>query len=187
MTDDLDVIRVPVIVANCPPGRITEDLYASAGGVRTIANQPNRTFAAQNGIVKCGGSWQQLGEKCFLAVAGSNRDWKDARSDCQTRAGTDLAVIPDQATTTFLQSMLAGVTSQYWVGLHDLPNENDFRWVDGQSLIDTNYTNWAPNQPNNGWLFSEDCVTFKPSNGKWNDAACDFGTRPYICERNSCK
>ncbi|XP_022088435.1 uncharacterized protein LOC110978072 [Acanthaster planci] len=141
---------------------------------------------AQSGVVKCGGSWQQLNDKCFLAVADSKLKWQDARANCQSRAGADLAIIPDTATSNLLMSMLSGVQSAYWVGLHDLPNEKDFRWVDGETPSDKTFTNWNPGEPNNGGWFwgNEDCVTFLPPSGKWNDLSCN-DKEAFICERNS--
>ena len=48
-----------------------------------------------------------------------------------------------------------------------------------------NYTNWAPNEPNEYGGYAEDCGHFlKLNHGLWNDMPCSYKL-PYICERYS--
>ncbi|XP_022088561.1 lymphocyte antigen 75-like [Acanthaster planci] len=146
-------------------------LCTSLLAVATAQNPP---------VPQCGGSWQQLNDKCFLVVS-SFSTWGTAQKRCQKKGG-NLAIIPDAATTTFLKNVLTGVGGQFWIGLHDVIAENTFKWIDGTPITSSSYTNWNPGEPNNSG--NEDCVTMYASSAKWNDDSCSK-TKYYICSRSS--
>ena len=54
--------------------------------------------------------------------------------------------------------------------------------------LQTNYTNWAENQPNNnGWIGEQDCVEIRHTMnaaGVWNDEDCTLVSR-FICEKTA--
>lgn len=72
--------------------------------------------------------------------------------------------------------------SQYWVGLDDINEENEWVWVDGGQTNNATVT-WFPGEPNQ-YGGNEDCANIK---GKMdnrlllNDAPCTT-YYPYICE-----
>ena len=70
---------------------------------------------------------------------------------------------------------------QFWTAGNDLQTENVFVW-DGMNDSINEYTDWAPNEPNqNGG--NEDCIAFFPFvNYHWNDEHCDKREN-YICEQ----
>lgn len=70
----------------------------------------------------------------------------------------------------------------YWIGLTDLEQENEWRWLDGTLL---EYKNWKAGQPDNwghGHGPGEDCaglINF----GQWNDFPCE-DMNHFICEKD---
>ncbi|XP_022109942.1 C-type mannose receptor 2-like [Acanthaster planci] len=74
--------------------------------------------------------------------------------------------------------------SNVWIGLNDRTVEGVYRWADGTPL--TGFTNWGPNQPDNGnKAFQEDCMYLRANEnfpGEWYDGYCDY-PRAYICEK----
>ena len=62
--------------------------------------------------------------------------------------------------------------SCYWIGLSDLVSKGNFAWHHSNTPLG-DYTNWAPEQPDNT-KNTEDCVHLLHDNDwKWNDVNCD--------------
>ncbi|XP_078679012.1 uncharacterized protein LOC144914705 isoform X6 [Branchiostoma floridae x Branchiostoma belcheri] len=104
---------------------------------------------------------------------------------CVKDGGT-LAMPRDQKTNEFLVGLKNSVDQRkpFRFGLHDIPEENVWRWMDGQELGD--FTDWAPEEPNNSGS-GEDCVEYWPqtqkkrTTNKWNDRSC-FYKEKFICQ-----
>lgn len=71
------------------------------------------------------------------------------------------------------------IFSEYWLGGRDDVIEGMWQWASTEQ--DFNFTNWAPDKPNN--IINEDCVSIDNNESyRWNDQPCHRVHR-YICER----
>jgi hypothetical protein len=66
----------------------------------------------------------------------------------------------------------------FWMNIHDMEQEGQWVWGDGQALT---YDAWAEGQPDD-YNEAEDCAHGNwRSTGQWNDVGC--GNRyPFVCE-----
>ncbi len=67
-----------------------------------------------------------------------------------------------------------------WIGLNDIQNEDQFRFEGFEFVSLSRYTNFHPNEPNNGILEEEDCVAIVGSTGLWYDINCN-DLAPFVC------
>uniref|UniRef100_A0A8C5PI29 C-type lectin domain-containing protein n=1 Tax=Leptobrachium leishanense TaxID=445787 RepID=A0A8C5PI29_9ANUR len=120
----------------------------------------------------CENDWVYFRGSCFL-FSTITSDWTQARKACKEE-GADLVVI----TKEYYFFISVRSSKHYWIGLHDMDEENEWQWVDG-----TNYTkNWNQGEPNNA-DDREDCVHTQP-NGKWNDVHCTYSNDiSALCKR----
>ncbi|XP_070573890.1 echinoidin-like [Ptychodera flava] len=76
----------------------------------------------------------------------------------------------------------------FWIGLSDRAHEGEFAWSDGGSFCDGDYSNWAPDEPNNSKNrkgSGQDCVQLwfrYDYEGLWDDEYCDVRPKGFICE-----
>ncbi len=121
-------------------------------------------------------------------VCSDSLTWDAARTRCR-EAGTDLAIIDDQAENDFVASKLAKPS---WIGLNDRDTEGDYRWIapgsTSSSGSSASFINWAKSVPDNcgaGLFGQQDCVRIA-SDGTWNDSdcagGCTEGTFAFVCE-----
>ena len=111
--------------------------------------------------------------------------------------GGKLAEPRTQTTNDFIADVAKGKgISQLWIGINDIKEEGTF--IYGSNDAPITWTNWAPDQPNNGdGEVQEDCVilaiteiTYLNNNypldsskqEKWFDGKCDY-TLSFVCER----
>ena len=120
----------------------------------------------------CADGYTEVGSKCFSAIAGP-ANYLDAITACCSEGGT-LATIESQAEQDAVYA-LTGDTGA-WIGLTDFMAEGTFVWVDGTAL---SYTNWRPNQPNNGGD-TQHCTWIRPDGG-WDDVICTK-EQAYVCQ-----
>ncbi|CAG0926432.1 hypothetical protein TFLX_00083 [Thermoflexales bacterium] len=86
---------------------------------------------------------------------------------CETIAITEsahLVTINDQAEQIWLVTVF-GTGFNRWIGYTDVVTEGQWGWVSGEQ---SNYTNWAPGEPNN-WHCGEDHAILSIYFGGWND------------------
>ncbi|KAM4040079.1 hepatic lectin-like [Anomaloglossus baeobatrachus] len=125
----------------------------------------------------CEPGWKQFGDSCYY-LTKFKASWSKIRSSCITQ-GTDLAVITSSSEQLFLSTFSeASISKRYWIGLHDMDEEEKWMWIDGTDY-QTSYQHWKKGEPNNSR--DEDCAhmwTF----GEWNDAPCDYDAYG-ICEK----
>ncbi|XP_794280.1 perlucin-like protein [Strongylocentrotus purpuratus] len=140
----------------------------------------------------CPDRFMKVGNRCYY-YNSDKVDWHDARHACE-RLGAHLVSIHNAEDSREVydlwkslidESFLVGGQRTYWIGLHDVQNENFFEWSDGTPM---DYSMWCSGEPNNSG--GEDCVSplSRGSNDfdrqKWNDFDC--GTRkPYFCRRSA--
>ncbi|BFZ07938.1 hypothetical protein BsWGS_10978 [Bradybaena similaris] len=133
-----------------------------------------------------------FGDQCFQFVLYKERDYTEAKKDCQSLSGT-LALTKTKAVQQFIQTTAQGlgINEAVWIGLNDEANENTFVWEDGTAL-DASISNWGEDEgPRTGLIQHslEDCVaTNTAKNGVWEDYHCEnelFGlisyNKHYIC------
>eukprot|EP00058_Branchiostoma_floridae_P019989 XP_002605479.1 hypothetical protein BRAFLDRAFT_92896 [Branchiostoma floridae] len=68
----------------------------------------------------------------------------------------------------------------FWIGLNDNQTEGTYRWPDGTRLAGCDFSNWAPNEPNenNG----QNCVQmWSAYDYKWDDDFCQY-EKYFICQ-----
>ncbi|XP_022111487.1 C-type lectin domain family 4 member F-like, partial [Acanthaster planci] len=137
----------------------------------------------------CEPGWSRSPDKCF-GLFGNDIDgaerltWSQADEACRAM-GANLAKILEEKMQPILSAMLVQASaSNVWIGLNDRTAEGVYRWADGTPL--TGFTNWGPNQPDNGNnAFQEDCMYLRANEdfpGEWYDGYCDY-PRAYICEK----
>lgn len=109
-----------------------------------------------------------VGGQCLMLYTATPRSWTDANTACMN-AGAHLAVLATQQQHTAAKA-LAG-TNNTWIGLTDVANENQFRWVDNTPF---SFTAWDPMEPNNGQgAYEEDCIVIAGARaGDWDDRPC---------------
>ena len=120
------------------------------------------------------------GSKCFH-VSTTSLNYDAAKIACQDM-GAQLATISDSTEDKLVQDLIIsqGIAASYldnvaYIGLNDIDNDGTFAWQDGapawKSGFDNNsYTNWAPEEPNNG---AEQCTFISGQYGNWFDWKCE--------------
>ncbi|XP_066287344.1 C-type lectin domain family 19 member A-like [Branchiostoma lanceolatum] len=119
--------------------------------------------------------------------------WTTANAKCE-RLRANLASVKDQGENNFIKGLIVGApkgrVAYVWLGLYKVGKK--WKWTDGSRA---SYTNWAPHEPNDSWLFGgENCggvysetgkkwaVRWYSERGQWNDNNCSW-KYPYVCER----
>ncbi|XP_040900869.1 macrophage mannose receptor 1-like [Toxotes jaculatrix] len=104
-------------------------------------------------------------------------NWSDAQHYCRVKH-TDLATFESSDDFSGLNRPLVD-TSWLWIGLYDDPKSwkgimgndaNSWRWSTTGKTSETDYSNWAPGQPDNQGG-NQSCVSMK-ADGMWNDEIC---------------
>ena len=116
----------------------------------------------------------------FVLNTGAVKNFHDARKYCQQKQGTDLAIVPDQATNAQMwQALRTLPMKRAYIGYDDLMNEGRFTWVDGRSR---GFTRWHRGEPNNVGRGGEDCTEIGLFNDDtWNDIPCGHGLH-FFCD-----
>ena len=90
--------------------------------------------------------------------------WEDALAKAMNE-NAHLVSINDAAEQKWLVGIFG--TAPHWIGLTDLENEGEWRWVNGEPVT---YTNWAPDEPTKAGQAEEDYVFMGLTpDGKWYD------------------
>ncbi|XP_076111671.1 perlucin-like protein [Mytilus galloprovincialis] len=128
----------------------------------------------------CPAGWKKYKTHCYF-FSPDGKNWHDAAKQCQTMGGY-LAKITDSEENSWVVDMITKSVKHkygYWMGMADLKNEGDWRWVNDSSAV--SYSNWNGGQPDNA--SNEDCGHFWPAvNYEWNDIMCNIDQMGYICE-----
>ncbi len=99
----------------------------------------------------------------YAAVPAGTRAQSESAA---ARLGGHLVTINDADEQAWLLDRF-GPTKRYWIGLTDAGSEGQWRWVTGEPL---DYTNWAPDEPNDYGSGSEDYAHMgAAAGGAWND------------------
>ncbi|XP_072041104.1 C-type mannose receptor 2-like [Amphiura filiformis] len=86
--------------------------------------------------------------------------WSNARDYCQSLGNVDLLVINSDEERDYVRSLTNEAVDAYWIGLSDLDNEGDYRWIN-KNRDQEKYPGWLwhAGEPNN-ILGLEDCGRF---------------------------
>jgi len=126
---------------------------------------------------------------CYMVFL-SERTWFQAKRSCEN-AGGYLVTITSEDEMNFVWKKFGNLFTETWkgpwIGLSDAANENDWRWVTGESSVvgqDMVYANWYAAEPDD-CCGGQDCASISGGHWgyKWNDNKCHF-LLPYICERD---
>ncbi|XP_078374694.1 uncharacterized protein LOC144658198 [Oculina patagonica] len=95
-------------------------------------------------LFQCPNTWIAFDGACYKLFT-DEKDWNSANAFCNTE-GAQLVKIETADEHDFIKKVFLIGKVDYWIGLTDAENENDWQWSDGCEL--TGYTNWRPGQPN---------------------------------------
>ncbi|XP_076027222.1 uncharacterized protein LOC143016667 [Genypterus blacodes] len=122
--------------------------------------------------LRCPLGWKKFQSSCYY-VSKYRANWNESRQECLLR-GANLVIINSRGEQEFLKDL----QDRFWIGLSDLDNEGQWRWVDGTGLA---YRIWAPEEPNDEYE-GEDCVELLQKFNAWNDASCS-AMKHSVCEK----
>ncbi|CAJ1352607.1 unnamed protein product, partial [Effrenium voratum] len=138
------------------------------------------------------GSWSSFGRWCYLLI-GKHLVFPDARQRCQEHDAV-LASVQSKEENEFLRRLCG--PRFCWLGLKELADTEEWRWLDGSDASAGAFWNWAPGEPNNNgqdesvavmnWNLEED-IRESPhtwANGLWYDMPASFNLGQVICERS---
>ncbi|XP_051784485.1 C-type lectin domain family 4 member E-like [Erpetoichthys calabaricus] len=116
-----------------------------------------------------------LNRSCYF-FSTDKMDWNSSRDNC-TGMGAQLVIMNSVKEQKFLQgASYISTTEGFWIGLNDIENEGQWRWVDN-STLSSSLTAWTirndgTQEPDN-WTgkdkSGEDCVRLSLT---WFDASC---------------
>ena len=112
-------------------------------------------------------------DRYYLACEHEVNSWYVARTYCTDTGYTSLAKIESAAENIAINNF---TDKNYWLGLNDIDNEDDFEWGDGSALTNV-YENWKVNNPDGGT--GENCIRMNNS-GDWEDKPC-FDNHKFVC------
>ncbi|EMP31147.1 Collectin-12, partial [Chelonia mydas] len=133
----------------------------------------------QKGEKGCSAHWKNFTEKCYY-FSSEREIFEDAKVFCDEKS-SHLVIINNKEEQQWIKRQIAG-KGNFWIGLTDSEQENEWRWLDGTL---PEYTNWKSGQPDNwstGQGPGEDCAGLI-SAGLWNDFQCE-DVNSFICEKD---
>jgi len=133
--------------------------------------------------------WSGNGHLYEVVLLDSSISWDSAKAATEAD-GKYLATITTEEENDFVWNLVSGAIPKYdsyWLGGYQLnPGTNEplgeWAWVTGESW---SYTNWAPNEPNNGVGGTQHWLHYWPDNGLWDDMENRSTMVGYIAEYNS--
>ena len=135
----------------------------------------NHVFKTVYQIAQCEEGWSIFGNACYK-VSNETTDWYDAERTCN-ESGAHLTSIHSKEESDFFLGLQHTSSDNFWIGGHR--SDGVFKWIDGTTI---DYTNWWTNEPNNDGG-NENCIeTFRTSDNKWNDLACNAQLN-FLCKK----
>ncbi|KAM9310711.1 perlucin-like protein [Pholidichthys leucotaenia] len=141
-------------------------------------------------VIKCTDcpvGWFNVGDQCFLLNADKH-DWFNSTVKCK-EIGGHLAILTTkkQHETLEVEARKLGLFyTNYWIGLNDIENEGDWKWVDNSTLQTPFWSKLKPepdNHPSAGEE-GEDCAVVDSYTHNWYDVPCSFSF-PRICQMDA--
>ncbi|XP_044065054.1 hepatic lectin-like isoform X1 [Siniperca chuatsi] len=84
---------------------------------------------------ECPDKWLQVGDQCFFLIT-DKQDWSFSAQNCREMGG-HLAILTTREQHEAVEKegrRIAGFYTNYWIGLTDIENEGDWKWVDNSTL-----------------------------------------------------
>ncbi|XP_063042205.1 C-type lectin domain family 4 member A-like [Engraulis encrasicolus] len=148
----------------------------------------------------CKSGWEYHGSHCYY-FSNKTGNWSRSKDKCQGMK-SHLAIIDNKEEQIFLmeqiKNRITDSEDKFWIGLNDMREENEWRWVDNTTLNNSKAF-WLHEKEPDDWKGTpenphpegEDCVRMgetsfdssKP-NG-WVDTGCHRDMR-FICETGTC-
>jgi len=138
---------------------------STGGGGNTGGGDCSSTF-------KSGYAYMGMHDNSQFFISNNSTNWMEANA-AAIRDGGRLAIINDAAENDFIQQNINNEI--VFIGLSDVDQEGNLRWVDGSAV---GYSKYVSNLNNNG---DNDFVTVYPWNGEW-DLNNQFVTKKYVLE-----
>jgi len=134
----------------------------------------------------CPDTWIESLEGCFLFHYTESVSWREGQALCEGLGGY-LAEIKSEEQQSLLESIalleeeFTGPRS-WFIGLTDFGHEG--RWIWHHSIVDADYTGWAPGYPRSSDS-GDDCAVLSSSEGyRWTDVSCEAVTGSPVCMRD---
>ena len=124
----------------------------------------------------CGGDWTTSldGQFCYRLFNATMLNQRKASSTCAELNGT-LAMPKVVQQNSLLASL--GSNDSAWIGLTDPKNDNEYVWIDNDTLV---WENWARKEPDH---CEENCVVMQLTDGLWFDTECTR-KHDFFCQVN---
>ncbi|XP_026226429.1 C-type lectin domain-containing protein [Anabas testudineus] len=149
---------------------------------RVLCNKYSELAANSSApVINCTGcpdGWFQVGDQCFLLTRDVRVDWQASKKKC-AEIGSHLAILTSKEQHEALENerMRTRVAyTDFWIGLTDVENEGDWKWVDN-SMLKTPFWNTLKSEPDNnqsGGEEGEDCAVVDSKSQSWYDVPCSF-------------
>ncbi|XP_048051330.1 CD209 antigen-like protein 2 [Megalobrama amblycephala] len=113
--------------------------------------------------------------KGMFFISSESKNWSESRQYCMDRGG-DLVIIKNEVKQRYISSL---VKERAWIGLTDIQQEGNMKWVDN-SILSQGF--WEETEPNDSG--GEDCIEINPTSpvlNNWNDESCS-SMRKWVCE-----
>lgn len=120
---------------------------------------------------KCSGTLVQAGEIPYCIYTDRALSLSAADQFCKSTGGQMAELSSAEKDQALMAEIGPGVGSgdDVWIGLTDAAQEGQWRTAEGSP---TRYFDWRRDEPNDVGP-GEDCATWGPSDGRWNDLPCD--------------
>ncbi|XP_072250087.1 CD209 antigen-like protein C [Leuresthes tenuis] len=125
---------------------------------------------------ECPEGWLHIGNQCYY-FSGDKLDWPKSRDSCEEMGGhlTILHTMEQHVALEKEARRIGGFDYHFWIGLSDIENEGDWRWVDNTTLRHKYWDQWSsePDNHQSGGEHGEDCATLDSHSKTWFDVPCD--------------
>ncbi|KAM4581268.1 CD209 antigen-like protein C [Odontesthes bonariensis] len=134
---------------------------------------------------ECPDGWLQVEDQCFHL--STDRQSQSAGADACKKMDAQLAILTTREQHEAVEKegrRIGGLYTNYWIGLSDVENEGEWKWVDN-SKLNVSFWNVEKSEPDNnesGGPDGEDCVVVDSYTQRWYDVPCDF-VYPRICQK----
>lgn len=118
------------------------------------------------------------GHSYFLTPFAS--DWFTTLGYAESQGGY-LVCIGSSEENAFIASTFAdGSSGKLWIGFTDVVSEGDWKWINGEPTV---YTNWNGGEPNN---VNEEDFSEIMNGGAWNDTQFNYHDAFGLVEKPNC-